>query len=147
MHASPTTGVHLHHGPPGGAPGISQPPPGWAQAPPANQLAAMNEAVWVSIGTVTAVSSRDFNPSNACIGAVQELLMQQDEALNSYEQAMRHNPRSIPAMLAISIILRLQEKFPQAAQYLDQILKLDREHGEAWGYLGQSRSWSATIPC
>jgi len=46
-HPSPPAGMQLHHGPPSGPP-----PPGMApqQWPASQQMAAMNEAVWLQIG-------------------------------------------------------------------------------------------------
>lgn len=51
-HPSPPAGMQLHHGPPGGGP-----PPGMGPAqayapagPPSQQVALMNEAVWIQIG-------------------------------------------------------------------------------------------------
>lgn len=57
-------------------------------------------------------------------------------AMNAYEQALRHNQWSIPAMNAISCILRTKELFPKAIEYLQNILKLDPNSGETWGSLG-----------
>lgn len=59
-----------------------------------------------------------------------------DGALNAYEQAMRHNQYSIPAMNQISCILRTKENFPRAVEFLQAILKLDAANGEVWGSLG-----------
>lgn len=59
-----------------------------------------------------------------------------DGALNAYEQALRHNQWSIPAMNAISCILRTREQFPKAIEYLQSILKLDGTSGETWGSIG-----------
>lgn len=73
----------------------------------------------------------------ALTGSFQELVNNLDEATHAYEQALRANPRSIPAMNAISAILRTQEKFHQAVEYLNSILKLDQNNGEVWGSLGQ----------
>ena len=56
--------------------------------------------------------------------------------MNAYEQALRHNQWSIPAMNAISCILRTKEQFPKAIEYLQNILKLDTSSGETWGSLG-----------
>lgn len=69
-------------------------------------------------------------------GGFQELVNQLDEALQSYEQALRINSNSIPAMNAIATILRAQEKHHQAVEYLNQILKLDPNNGDVWGSLG-----------
>ena len=42
----------------------------------------------------------------------------------------------IPAMTAISQIMRTREQFPKAIEYLQQVLKLDPQSGETWGSLG-----------
>jgi glucose repression mediator protein len=69
-----------------------------------------------------------------------------DEAMVAYEHALRSNPRSIPAMNAISCILRTQEHFHKAVEYLQNILKLDGNNGDVWGSLGKfcgrSEFWS-----
>lgn len=39
-------------------------------------------------------------------------------------------------MLAISSILRTQEHFHKAVDYLQNILKLDGNNGDVWGSLG-----------
>jgi tetratricopeptide (TPR) repeat protein len=59
-----------------------------------------------------------------------------DDAMNAYERALRANPSSIPAMNAMSLVLRTREDFPKAAEFLNAILKLDERNGEAWGSLG-----------
>jgi tetratricopeptide (TPR) repeat protein len=63
-----------------------------------------------------------------------------DEAMSSYERALRTNPNSVPAMNAMSSVLRTREDFPKAAEYLNAIIKLDDRNGEAWGCLGTLRS-------
>lgn len=69
-------------------------------------------------------------------GSLTELMGDLDGAMNAYEQALRHNQWSIPAMNAISCILRTKEQFPKAVEYLQNILKLDPTNGETWGSLG-----------
>lgn len=59
-----------------------------------------------------------------------------DRAISAYETALRHNPYSVRAMNAISMILRTKEKYAQAAEYLNNILQLDNTNGEIWGSLG-----------
>lgn len=105
----------MHHGV--GAP-PPPPPPGPGQWAPSRQILAMNEAVWVQIGSLS------------------ELLGNVEDALFAYEQAIRANPNSIQAMNSISAILRTREDFPKAIEYLNQILKIDPTNGEAWGSLG-----------
>ncbi|KAI1004755.1 General transcriptional corepressor [Podosphaera aphanis] len=106
--------MQIHHGQPG------IPPPGMPQHPfsVAQQITAMNEAVWLQIGSCS------------------EVLNNLDEAMIAYEHALRHNPRSIQAMSAISSILRTQEQFYKAVEYLQSILKLDANNGDVWGSLG-----------
>lgn len=63
-----------------------------------------------------------------------------DGGIIAYEQALRHNQYSIPALNAISCILRTKENFPKAVEYLQAIVKLEANNGEVWGSLGtQSR--------
>lgn len=61
---------------------------------------------------------------------------QSDSAIHSYEHALRHNAWSVPAMTAISSILRSKDQFPAAVDYLRQILKVENNNGEVWGSLG-----------
>jgi tetratricopeptide (TPR) repeat protein len=58
------------------------------------------------------------------------------EAMGCYEHALRHNPQSVRALTAISLVLRTREEFQKAADYLHQVLKIDNNNGEAWGSLG-----------
>lgn len=70
-----------------------------------------------------------------------------DGAANAYEQALRHNQMSIPAMNAISTILRKKEKYARAVEVLQSILKLDASNGETWGNLGESLPTWRRISC
>ena len=76
--------------------------------------------------------------ANKLQGNLTELMGDLDNAVNAYEQALRHNQYSIQAMNAISCILRTKENFPRAVEYLQAILKLDSNNGEVWGSLGMS---------
>ncbi|PTU19439.1 hypothetical protein P175DRAFT_0510699 [Aspergillus ochraceoroseus IBT 24754] len=121
---SPTGGVTPHHGHLAAHPQVNGHLPLQSPAqkgPPlstAQKIAALNEQVWLQIGSLT------------------ELMGELDAAMNAYEQALRHNQWSIPAMNAISSILRTREQFPKAIEYLQNILKLDPTSGETWGSLG-----------
>ena len=70
-----------------------------------------------------------------------------DAALQSYEQALRINQWSIPAMQSISCILRTKEQFPNAVEYLRTILSVDKMNGEVWGNLGMSTIHSPLPRC
>lgn len=69
-------------------------------------------------------------------GSFSELLGHQEDAMAAYEHALRANPNSVPAMNAISLILRTREEFGKAIDYLQAILKIDGNNGEVWGSLG-----------
>ncbi|KAK4935282.1 glucose repression mediator protein [Elasticomyces elasticus] len=70
------------------------------------------------------------------IGSLNELLGDHEGALFAYEQALRHNQWSPQTLNAISCILRTKEKYPEAMEYLKNILKVEPANGEAWGNLG-----------
>lgn len=62
-----------------------------------------------------------------------------DNAKVAYEQALRFNQWSIPAMNAISGILRNKEQFHLAADLLQKILQIDSTNGDIWGSLGKEK--------
>ncbi len=74
----------------------------------------------------------------ASIGSFSELLGNLDDAMAAYERALHANPQSVPAMTAISLILRTREEFHKAVEYLQGILKIDNTNGDVWGSLGMS---------
>ncbi|KAJ9366160.1 hypothetical protein DTO282E5_9153 [Paecilomyces variotii] len=121
---SPPGAVPAHHGHLAAHPQVNGHLPLQSQGQKAPQLtvaqriAQLNEQVWIGIGSVT------------------EAMGDLDGAMSAYEQALRHNQWSIPAMQAISSILRTKEQFPKAIEYLQNILKLDPQSGETWGSLG-----------
>lgn len=57
--------------------------------------------------------------------------------MGAYEHALHINPRSTAAMSAMSSILRTQEQFHKAVEYLQNILKLEGNNGDVWGSLGK----------
>ncbi len=83
--------------------------------------------------SIAAPSSPLLTPDE---GGLAEQMGNLDDAILSYERALRTNPNSIAAMNSISSVLRTREDFPKAAEYLNAILKLDERNGEAWGCLG-----------
>ncbi|CAK7272033.1 glucose repression mediator protein [Sporothrix epigloea] len=115
-HPSPPMQMQMHYGAPlGAAPPAAPPPPSHA---PSRQISAINESVWMQIGSFA------------------EVLGNVEEAIYAYEHALHANSQSIPAMNAISLILRSRDDFPKAIEYLQAILKLDQNNGEVWGSLG-----------
>ena len=69
-------------------------------------------------------------------GSFSELLGNLDDAIHAYERALHANPQSVPAMTAISLILRTREEFHKAVEYLQAIIKIDNTNGDVWGSLG-----------
>jgi glucose repression mediator protein len=116
-HPGSPAAMQLHHGPPSGPPppGMAPPPQQWSAS---QQLTAMNEGVWLQIGSFA------------------ELLGDPEEASTAYQHALRANPRSIPAMNGMSSILRAANQWAKASEYLQSIVKLDQNNGEVWGSLG-----------
>jgi glucose repression mediator protein len=97
------------------------PPPGIQQGHyPAERVSiqAMNEAVWLQIGSFS------------------EMLRSPEEAMIAYEKALSHNQNSIPALNAIGMLLKGREAFEKALNYFRAITQLDANNGEAWGNLG-----------
>ncbi|TLD05209.1 uncharacterized protein PgNI_09744 [Pyricularia grisea] len=114
---SPPMPVHMHHGP--GAPlppGAMPPGPQYSSA--ARRMAEATEVTWIQIGSCS------------------EILGNLEDAMQAYERAITINPQSIPAMNAMSAILRTKEEFPKACEYLNAIIKLDPTNGEAWSAMG-----------
>lgn len=68
-----------------------------------------------------------------------------DGARQCYDHALRHNNWSVPAMQAISCILRSMEQFPAAVEYLKNILKIDSNNGDVWGSLGTFPAPAASV--
>ena len=134
-HPSPTMMQMQQHAPQG------PPPPGVQPGHygPPNQIAAMNEAVWLQIGmlprrTFALVSSPTCLTPSA--GSFSELLRVPDEAMQAYERALSANPNSTAAMNAIGLLLKGREAFDKALDFFRAIVQLDQNNGEAWGNLG-----------
>ena len=135
---SPSGGMSIHQAAPMAA---TQQVNGHGHGQPHSRqqiLQQLNEAVWVSIGTLLALTTA--RRANRVPGSLTELMGDLDGAVFAYERAMRFNHYSIPAMNAISCIYRTREQFPKAVEYLQNILKLDPKQ---WGSVGQSRSLSS----
>ncbi|KAF2089937.1 TPR-like protein [Saccharata proteae CBS 121410] len=116
---SPTMAIPPHNGPPGhpqtNGHGPLQPQP---KGTTSSFLTQANESIWLYLGQVS------------------ENIGDNEGARQCYDHALRHNAWSIPAMQAISCILRTADNFHAAAEYLKNILKIDANNGEVWGSLG-----------
>lgn len=94
---------------------MQQPP---QYKPTAAHLTAVNEQTWLALGQLS------------------EQMGELDGATQAYERAMNFNQWSVPAMLAISCILRSKDQFTAAVEYLRQIIKIEPGNGEVWSSLG-----------
>lgn len=88
-------------GPQTAAPGAGQAP---VIASPAQRLDAIDEQVWLQIGSL-AESMGEF-----------------DRAMNSYESALRHNYQSISALNLIAELYRSRENFPKVTTVVGSLL-------------------------
>jgi glucose repression mediator protein len=131
--------MQMHHGPQGPARAPVPPPQSFSAS--RQTLLQQTEAVWIQLGKdlEQGVAWRKDSELTRSLGNLAEQMGNLDDAMASYERALRTNPNSIPAMSAMSQVLRTREDFPKAAEYLNAILKLDNSNGEAWGYLGTHR--------
>lgn len=72
------------------------------------------------------------------VGSVSESMGDLDGAMVAYERAFQHNSYSVPALMAISGILRAREQFGRAAEFLQTVTRLDNTNGEMWSNLGEA---------
>ncbi|ORX89446.1 TPR-like protein [Basidiobolus meristosporus CBS 931.73] len=82
------------------------------------KLVSMNEQTWLQLG------------------ALAELMLDHDRAMNAYEATLRHNPYSVSALTQIASLCRSREQFPKAVEYFQRILNIEGNHGDIWGALG-----------
>jgi tetratricopeptide (TPR) repeat protein len=116
---SPTAGMPPHHGGLHPVHAVNGHPPPPNQPKTSSQfLAHLTESVWNQMGSLS------------------EQMQDLDGAIQCYEQALKFNSWSVPAMQGIACILRTKDHFPQAVEYLRTILKVDPANGEVWGSLG-----------
>ncbi|EIM83322.1 TPR-like protein [Stereum hirsutum FP-91666 SS1] len=59
-----------------------------------------------------------------------------EHALSAYENALRHNPMSIPGLTQVAGIARIKENYPMAVEYFQRVLNLQSDNGEIWSALG-----------
>ncbi|KAG0216105.1 hypothetical protein BGX28_006001 [Mortierella sp. GBA30] len=110
------------HAPPPGPGPIPVPSGPGGPAPivasPAQRLDAIDEQVWLQLGSLA------------------ESMGEYDRAMASYESALRHNYHSVNALKLIAELYRTRENFAKASEYFQRILSIDNANGEVWGSLG-----------
>ncbi|KAF9242359.1 TPR-like protein [Melanogaster broomeanus] len=96
------------------------PPNGVATTPSSviHKLAVANEQTWLLIGRVA------------------EQMGDLEHAITAYENALRHNPMSLPGLTQVAGIARIKENYPKAIEYFQRVLQLQEDNGEVWSALG-----------
>jgi glucose repression mediator protein len=89
------------------------------------------------------VQALHYARTNLCAGSLSEQMNDFDGAMQCYEQALKFNQWSVPAMVGIACILRTKDAFPAAVEYLRTILKVDPANGDVWGSLGEC--WNVAL--
>lgn len=57
-------------------------------------------------------------------------------AIPAYERVLTFNNVSVEALHSIASILRSEDKYDQAIEFIEGILKLEPTNGESWSSLG-----------
>ncbi|KAK3830297.1 MAG: hypothetical protein J3R72DRAFT_516831 [Linnemannia gamsii] len=70
------------------------------------------------------------------MGSHAESMGEFDQAMDSYESALRYNCQSVNALNFIAELYQSRENFPKASEYFQRILAIDNANGEVWGSLG-----------
>ncbi|KAI9512315.1 TPR-like protein [Russula earlei] len=116
----PNGASHPHppsHVSPKGASGLA-PSAGGPLPPSIQKLVDANEQTWLVIGSVA------------------EQMGDLEHAATAYENALRHNPMSIPGLTQVAGIARIKENYPMAVEYFQRVLALQQDNGEIWSALG-----------
>lgn len=105
----------------------------------AEGLTRLYEEVWLKIGEFKSntrqATSSEAN-ANAITGHLFETMNHNGQALESYQRALFHNKNSIEALRAVASILRTDDKYEAAVDYIRTILQLNPSDGESWSSLG-----------
>ncbi|KAJ1912737.1 glucose repression mediator protein [Tieghemiomyces parasiticus] len=111
-------GLPLPNGLPASALTQPAPPPAKPPAAPLSRSTILREQIWVKAGNL------------------HELFEEPDQALKSYENALRHNPNSVPALTQIAALYRARDDFAKAVDYFQRIISIEPNNGEVWGAVG-----------
>jgi glucose repression mediator protein len=91
-------------------------------APPTDgeqqRLAKANEVAWLQVA------------------ALAEEVNDLQKASDAYKHVLEQNDRNVHALLQLASISRMQERFNDAVEYLNRILKIDGSSGEVHGAIG-----------
>ncbi|KAL4254529.1 hypothetical protein ABKN59_003203 [Abortiporus biennis] len=109
-------------------------------APTAAPVAPIVASPAVSNGVVQSSSIQKLAQANEqtwlLIGRVAEQMGNLEQALSAYENALRHNPMSLPGLTQVAGIARIKENYPKAIEYFERVINMQQENGEVWSALG-----------
>ncbi|KAF8512175.1 hypothetical protein JB92DRAFT_337066 [Gautieria morchelliformis] len=115
-------GAAAHHSPHlNGTPATqpaAHPQPNGVPLSSVQKLAQANESTWL------------------LIGAVAEQMQDLERAQAAYENALRHNPHSVPSLMQLASIARIKENYAKAVDYFQRVIHIQPDHGESWSAVG-----------
>ncbi|KAI0638845.1 hypothetical protein C8Q77DRAFT_1045783 [Trametes polyzona] len=119
---------------PGGhaGPSTRPPPPGAPLAGPSGARNANSEEEKSPIEKLAHANEQTW----LMIGRVAEQMGNLEHALSAYENALRHNSRSLSGLTQVAGIARIKENYPKAVEYFQAALQLQGDNGEVWSALG-----------
>ena len=71
------------------------------------------------------------------IGRLAQMMGCTEMALNSYDRSLHFDRYSVETLHAIAELLRTEDKYDQAVEYLESILRVDNGDGASWSHLGE----------
>lgn len=66
------------------------------------------------------------------LGSMADALDMYDRAIECYENALKHDPKNITALVGIAAQYRSKEQFFKAIEFYDSALKIDQNQGSVW---------------
>jgi glucose repression mediator protein len=75
-------------------------------------------------------------------GRLWELFKDEENALQSYNCALKSNAGCVPAMMAIANMLKERDQYGPAIEYYRNITKFEEGNGDVWANLGTHASVS-----
>jgi general transcriptional corepressor CYC8 len=86
--------------------------------PSIQKLVDANEQTWLVIGRFYLLPFRVLVVYSPNTGSVAEQMGDLEHAATAYENALRHNPMSIPGLTQVAGIARIKENYPMVCLFL-----------------------------
>lgn len=139
--------VTSQHHPPQNAPNGRAPLPlGFFQSHTRDLRVALCVDVWSPLG----FASCPDGISPTCLrntGTVCDAMGELDKAAVAYEYSLRHNPLNVQTLSALANIFIKKQRYSNAADYLQRVVKAEPNNGEVWAQLAYTVSSSLPLPC